>query len=81
MTIHDIDIRPGDKIIVDAPARHLGDDRPVTGVVTVLGVYPNHLCGPCLYFCDDIGRGCIQVSRRDVVGAVINAHPAQSAKA
>lgn len=71
MTLFDIDILPGDSIFVSSPARHFADPRPVEGVVTVTGVWPNHLCGPCIGFRDALGEGCIQVGRRDVVGAVV----------
>lgn len=79
MTLFDIEILPGDSIIVSAPARHMSDDRPVDGVVIVTAVWPDHICGPCIGFRDEFGEGCIRVNRRDVVGAIITPRPSPRA--
>ena len=57
MNIHDIMI--GDEVFVNCPARHIEDARPICGAATVMGVWPNHICGPCLQVRDDDGLACI----------------------
>lgn len=54
-----MDIAIGDTVFVHAPRRNIADPRPVFGEYPVVGVYPNHACGPCVYIKDEHGDTAI----------------------
>jgi len=54
-----MDIATGDTVFVHAPHRHIADRRPVFGEYPVVGIYPNHTCGPCVRIRDEHGETTI----------------------
>ena len=53
------EVKPGDRVWVDAKARNIGDPRPIVGLFPVVGVYPQHAAGPCFYVQDEHGATAV----------------------
>lgn len=53
------EVRIGDEIFADSPARNIGYSRAILGVYPVVGVYPQHAAGPCFYIEDEHGTSAV----------------------
>lgn len=50
------EMSPGDTVFVDVERRSSIDNSPMFGECLVINVFPNHLCGPCLFVRDAKGE-------------------------